>query len=68
MRAAAQAQGLTLALAEHTPNQYTDAFTVISRARAQALFVAPGPVACADRALIVDFATPAHLPSIFAFS
>jgi putative ABC transport system substrate-binding protein len=40
---------------------------VISRAGAQALFVAPGPAAYADRALIVDFATRAHLPSIFAF-
>jgi len=67
VRAAAQAEGLTLVLAEHTPNQYTDAFTVISRAGAQALFAAPGPVAYADRALIVDFATRAHLPSIFAF-
>jgi len=67
VRAAAQAQGLTLVLAEHTPNQYTDAFTVISRARAEALIVGPGPVAYYDRALIVDFATRARLPSIFAF-
>ena len=67
VRAAAQAQGVTLVLAEHTPGQYTDAFTVISRARAEALFVGPGPVAYTDRALIVDFATRARLPSIFAF-
>ena len=58
---------MTLALAEHTPRQYADAFTVISRARAEALFVGPGPVAYADRALIVDFATRARLPSSFAF-
>ena len=67
VRTAAQALGVTLALAEHTPRQYADAFTVISRARAEALFVGPGPVAYADRALIVDFATRARLPSSFAF-
>jgi putative ABC transport system substrate-binding protein len=67
VRTAAQALGVTLPLAEHTPRQYSDAFTVISRARAEALFVGPGPVAYADRALIVDFATRARLPSSFAF-
>ena len=67
VRTAAQALSVTLALAEHTPRQYADAFTVISRARAEALFVGPGPVAYADRALIVDFATRARLPSSFAF-
>jgi putative ABC transport system substrate-binding protein len=67
VRTAAQVLGVTLALAEHTPRQYADAFTVISRARAEALFVGPGPVAYADRALIVDFATRARLPSSFAF-
>ena len=67
VRTAAQALSMTLALAEHTPRQYADAFTVISRAGAEALFVGPGPVAYADRALIVDFATQARLPSSFAF-
>ena len=67
VRTAAQALSVTLALAEHTPRQYADAFTVISRAGAEALFVGPGPVAYADRALIVDFATRARLPSSFAF-
>jgi putative tryptophan/tyrosine transport system substrate-binding protein len=67
VRTAAQVLGMTLALAEHTPGQYADAFTVISRAQADALFVGPGPVAYADRALIVDFATRARLPSSFAF-
>jgi putative tryptophan/tyrosine transport system substrate-binding protein len=67
VRGAAQVLGVTLVAAEHTPGQYTDAFTVISRARAEALFVGPSPVAYPDRALIVDFATRARLPSIFAF-
>jgi putative ABC transport system substrate-binding protein len=63
----AQVQGVTLVLAEHTPGQYIDAFAVISRAGTKALIVGPGPVAYNDRALIVDFATRARLPSIFAF-
>jgi len=67
VRAAAQAQGVTLELVEHTPGQYIDAFTAISRSGTEALIVGPGPVAYNDRALIVDFATRARLPSIFAF-
>ncbi len=67
VRTAAQVLGVTLVLAEHTPRQYTDAFTLISRARAEALFVSWSPTAYADRALIVDFATQARLPSIFAY-
>jgi putative ABC transport system substrate-binding protein len=63
VRTAAQALGVTLLLAEHTSHQYTDAFTRISRARADALFVGSSPTAYADRALIVDFATRARLPS-----
>ena len=64
---AAQALGVTLVLAEHTPHQFTEAFTLISRARVEALLVSPSPAAFADRALIVDFATRARLPSMFAF-
>jgi putative ABC transport system substrate-binding protein len=64
---AAQALGVTLVLAEHAPHQFTDAFTLISRARVEALLVSPSPAAFADRALIVDFATRARLPSMFAF-
>ncbi len=67
VRAAAQALGVTLVLAEHTPQQYTDAFTLFSRARAEALFVSGSPTAYADRALIVDFATRTRLPSSFAY-
>ena len=65
VRTAAQALGVTLVLAEFTPHQYTDAFTRISRARAEALFVSWTPAAYADRALIVDFATRTRLPSMF---
>ena len=67
VQAAAQALGVTLVLAEFTAHQYTDAFTRISRARAEALFAPPGPAAYADRGLIVDFATRTRLPSIFYY-
>jgi ABC-type uncharacterized transport system substrate-binding protein len=67
VRTAAQALGVTLVLAEHTPRQYTDVFTRISRARAEALFVSASPPAYADRALIVDFATRTRLPSSFGW-
>jgi putative ABC transport system substrate-binding protein len=67
VQAAAQALGVTLVLAEFSPRQYADAFMRISRARAEALYVTSSPTANADRALIVDLATQARLPSIFAF-
>ena len=67
VRAAAQALGVTLVLAEHTPQQYADAFTLFSRARAEALFVSGSPTAYVDRALIVDFATRTRLASSFAY-
>jgi len=67
VRAAAQTLGVTLVLAEFSPRQYTDAFTRIRRARAEALYVTTSPTASTDRALIVDLATRARLPSIFAF-
>jgi putative ABC transport system substrate-binding protein len=67
VRTAAQALKLTLVRAEFTPNQYTDAFARIARARAEALFVSWTAPAYADRALIVEFATRTQLPSIFAY-
>ena len=66
VRTAAQTLGVTLVPAEFTPHQYTHAFTLISRARADALFVGPNPATYNDRALIVDFAARTRLPSIFA--
>ncbi len=63
VRTAAQALGVTLVLAEFGPHHYADAFALISRARAEALFVSANSPAFADRAIIVDFATRARLPS-----
>ena len=65
VRTAARALGVTLVLAEFSRRQYTDAFTHIGRARAEALFVAPGGATYVDRALIVDFASRTRLPSSF---
>jgi putative ABC transport system substrate-binding protein len=67
VRTAAQALGVTLVRTEFTGHQYTDAFAGITRVRANALFVAGGAAAYADRALIVDFATRTRLPSTFGF-
>ena len=65
VRTAAQGLGVTLVLAEFPPHEYTHAFTLISRARAGALFVAASPATYNDRALIVDFAARTRLPSSF---
>jgi len=67
IKAGAQALGLTVFLAEHTPTEYTGAFTLISRERADALFVAHSSENYAQRRLIVDFTTSNRLPSIHAF-
>ncbi len=50
VRTAAQTLGVTLVPAEFTRHQYTHAFTLISRARADALFVGPNPATYNDRA------------------
>jgi putative tryptophan/tyrosine transport system substrate-binding protein len=67
IKAGAQALGLTVFLAEHTPTDYTGAFTLISRERPDALFVANSSENFAQRQLIVDFATSKRLPNIHAF-
>jgi putative ABC transport system substrate-binding protein len=67
VRAAAQVLGLTVVLAEHTPNDYAGAFRQISRDRPDALFVSPHSPSFAHRRLIVDFATRSRLPSTHAY-
>jgi putative ABC transport system substrate-binding protein len=67
IKAGAQALGLTVFLAEHTPTEYAGAFALIRRERADALFVAPSSENYAQRSLIADFATSNRLPSIHAF-
>jgi putative ABC transport system substrate-binding protein len=67
LRRAARALSVTLLPVEYTAHQFTEAFTLIRRARADALYVTEAAGSCADRALIVDFATRARLPSTFHF-
>ena len=59
--------GRELLPVEYPPHQYAEAFTLISRARGDALYVTEAAGSFADRALIVDFATRARLPSTFHF-
>ena len=67
VRTAAHVLGVTLVRAEFSPHQYIDAFTWISRARAEAVFVSPSSTAYGDRALIVGLANQIRLPSAFRF-
>jgi putative ABC transport system substrate-binding protein len=66
VRLAAQALGVTLVPAEAPAQQFTDAFTLITGARVDALFVSWNAPA-SDWALIVDFAIRARLPSTFYY-
>ena len=67
LQAAARALRLTLFLAEHTPTQYADAFSIVTRERPDALFVSSEPSNYANRHLVVDFANRHRLPSMHGF-
>jgi len=67
VRTAAQALGVTLVLAEFPSRQYADAFGQVTRARAEAVFVSPSLLAFADRARVVELATHARMPTMFAY-
>jgi putative ABC transport system substrate-binding protein len=66
VRRAAQALGVTLILAEHQPNDYTGAFALIERGRANAIYLAANPPNWQYRRLIADFATKNRLPSAYS--
>jgi ABC-type uncharacterized transport system substrate-binding protein len=66
VRTAAQALSVTLVLAEYSDHRYIDAFTLISRARVDALFVS-WMAAGSDWSLIADFAIRTRLPSTFYY-
>ena len=65
VKAAAKALNVTLLHAEHTPNEYAGAFTVIARQRPDALFVASSAPAFAHRRLIVEFAVKNRMPGMY---
>jgi ABC-type uncharacterized transport system substrate-binding protein len=64
-QAAARALRVTLLHAEHTPDDYADAFARIVRERPDALLVPNTTSNFARRRLIVDFATKSRLPGMY---
>ena len=64
-QAAARALHVTLLHAEHSPDDYTDAFARIVRERPDALLVPNTTSNFARRRLIVDFATKNRLPGMY---
>jgi putative tryptophan/tyrosine transport system substrate-binding protein len=62
---ATRALRLTLLHAEHTPDDYADAFARIVRERPDALLVPNSTSNYARRRLIVDFATKSRLPGMY---
>jgi putative tryptophan/tyrosine transport system substrate-binding protein len=64
---AARMLGLTLIHVEHAPDNYADAFALMTRDRPDALFVAYHPVNYANRQLIVDFATKQRISGIYPY-
>ena len=65
-QAAARAFQVTLVHAEHTPENYSDAFARIVRDRPDALLVPNSTSNFARRLLIVDFATKNRLPGMYS--
>jgi putative ABC transport system substrate-binding protein len=65
VKAAAKALNVTLLHAQHTPNEYADAFAVIARQRPDALLVTDSPPAYAHRHLIVEFTVKNRLPGMY---
>ena len=64
-QAAARTLHVTLIHAEHTPDEYADAFARIVRERPDALLVPNTTSNFARRRLIVDFATNSRLPGMY---
>lgn len=65
VRAAAQAVGITLLLAEHTPDDYEKAFALIAGTRSEGLFVANSSPNFGHRRAIVGFAVKHRLPGAY---
>jgi putative ABC transport system substrate-binding protein len=67
VKAAANRLGLRLFLAEDFPNDFTGAFTVIERERADGVFVASSPPHWVHRQMIAEFTERKRLPSIHLY-
>ena len=67
-QAAARALGLTLVLAEHTPGDYTRAFTAIAREHADALITSPSGDHFTHRSRLAEAALKNRVPSMMTWS
>ncbi len=65
VRRAAEASGVTLLHAEHTPSSYDDAFAFIARERCQGLFAARNPWNYSNRRAITGFAADQRMPAVY---
>ena len=65
VEAAARVLGVEILFAEHSPNDFTGAFTLMARERLDALLVTPSGASFAHRGLIVDFAAQGRLPAMY---
>jgi putative ABC transport system substrate-binding protein len=65
VRRAAQALGVTLLRTEHSPNEYREAFSLMPRGRAEAVFVAKNPPVFAHRHAIVELAATHRVPAMY---
>jgi len=64
---ASQQLGVKLQIAEATPTDYTDAFTLIEREKPDGLLVAQSVGNYSNRTTIIEFAARNRLPAMYAF-
>jgi putative tryptophan/tyrosine transport system substrate-binding protein len=67
VRAAAQKLRVTLIYAEHSPDNYTDAFALMIRDRPDALLVSRFGPNYTNRQLIADFADKQRMPGMYPY-
>ena len=67
VRDAAETLGATLIHVEHIPNNFADAFALMTRDRPDALFVAYHSSNYVNRRIIADFAIEQRIPVIFPY-
>src|SRR6202047_4592518 len=67
VRDAAPLQGVTLIHVEHTPNNYADAFALMTSDRPDALFVAYHASNYVNIQLVADFALQQRIPGIYPY-